>query len=198
VGGFILNCNECGSANNANALFCNKCGANLKNNNIVCRINSHINILAVLIGLFIAVIILIVGAFLFSGIAKNDNLPFYIGIVLFTMALIGSIFTGAFGNDDAKDGMINGGILSFIILLLTSFMVGIILLAFIGIGSIITGALGSGASSSVLLNSTTSTTGSDVSGGLLFLVEFIVGIIAIFVAGMIGGTFGVYLNEALN
>ena len=65
------------------------------------------------------------------------NLSFYIGIVLFTMSLIGSIFTGALGKDNAKDGMINGGILSFVILLLTSFMIGIILLAFMGIGSLI-------------------------------------------------------------
>ena len=70
-GGFYLKCNKCGSENKADVMFCNKCGANLENNNILCRINSHINILAILIGLFIAVIILIVGAFLFSGIAKN-------------------------------------------------------------------------------------------------------------------------------
>ena len=167
-------------------MFCNKCGFNLENKNIICRINSHINILA----------ILIVGAFLFSGIAKNGNLPFYIGIVLFTMSLIGSIFTGAFGKDNAKDGMINGGTLSFVILLFTSFMIGIILLAFMGIGSLMSGALGSSVSSSAIINSTTSTTGSDVSNGLLFLVEFIMGIIAIFAAGMLGGTFGVYLKEA--
>ena len=201
-----MNCNKCGSENKVDSLFCRKCGANLKNNNIICRINSHINILAVLIGFFIAVIVLIVGAFLFSGIARNENLPFYIGIVLFTMALIGSIFTGALGNDEAKDGMINGGVLSFVILLFTSFMVGIMILAFVGIGSSIMGLLGSGAtstatstaSSSTLLNSTTSLTGYDVSNGILFLVKFIVGIIAIFVAGMLGGTFGVYLKEAFN
>ena len=202
LGGFKLNCNKCGCANKVDDLFCRKCGANLKNNNIICRINRHINILSVLIGFFIAVMVLIVGAFLFSGIAKNENLPFYIGIVLFTMALIGSIFSGALGNDNAKDGMINGGILSFFILVLTSFMVGIVILAFVGIGSSIMGIFGSGVSSNVsstaLLNSTTSTLGSGVSDILVFIIKFVVSIIAIFVVGMLGGTFGVYLKEAFN
>jgi len=199
LGGYKLKCTKCGNDNKSDALFCKKCGFNLKNDNIINRINSKINLLAVLIGLCVAVIILITCAFLFIGIAKNYSLPFYIGIVLFTMALIGSIFTGAFGNDNANDGMINGGILSLVILLFTSFMVGIILLAFIGIGSIIASSFGSGASSSALINSTTSSTsGSDASGAILFLVKFIVGIIAIFVAGMLGGTFGVYIKEALS
>jgi hypothetical protein len=194
-----LKCNKCGSDNNADAIFCKKCGADLKNkNNILCRINRRINFLSVLIGFFVAVIILIICAFLFMGVAKNYSLPFYIGLVLFTMALIGSIFTGVSCNDNAKDGMINGGILSFVILLLTSFMVGIILLALLGFGSAIAGSFSSGASSSTLLNSTSSTSGSDVSNGLLYLIEFIGGIIAIFVAGMLGGTFGVYIKEALN
>ena len=197
-----MNCNKCGCANKVDDLFCRKCGANLKNNNIICRINRHINILSVLIGFFIAVMVLIVGAFLFSGIAKNENLPFYIGIVLFTMALIGSIFSGALGNDNAKDGMINGGILSFFILVLTSFMVGIVILAFVGIGSSIMGIFGSGVSSNVsstaLLNSTTSTLGSGVSDILVFIIKFVVSIIAIFVVGMLGGTFGVYLKEAFH
>jgi hypothetical protein len=193
-----LKCNKCGSDNKTDAMFCKKCGADLKNNNIVCRINSRINVLSVLIGFFVAVIILIICAFLFMGVAKNYSLPFYVGLVLFTMALIGSIFTGVSGNDDAKEGMINGGVLSFIILLLTSFMVGIIIMAFVGIGSAMAGSFGSGASSSTLLNSTTTTSGSDVSNGLLYLLEFIGGIIAIFVAGLLGGTFGAYIKEALN
>ena len=67
-----------------------------------------------------------------------------------------------------KDGMINGGILSLVILLFTSFMVGIILLAFMGIGSIMASSLGSGVSSNALINSTTSSTsGSDTSGAIL-------------------------------
>jgi hypothetical protein len=193
-----LKCNKCGSDNKTDAMFCKKCGADLKNNNIVCRINSRINVLSVLIGFFVAVIILIICAFLFMGVAKNYSLPFYVGLVLFTMALIGSIFTGVSGNDDAKEGMINGGVLSFIILLLTSFMVGIIIMAFVGIGSAMAGSFGSGASSSTLLNSTATTSSSDVSSGLLYLLEFIGGIIAIFVAGLLGGTFGAYIKEALN
>ena len=146
-----MKCTECGNDNKSDALFCKKCGLNLKNNNIINRINSRINLLAVLIGL--CVIILIVCSFLFIGIAKNYSLPFYIAIVLFTMALIGSIFTGAFGNDNEKDGMINGGILSLVILLFTSFMVGIILLAFMGIGSIMASSLGSGVSLNALIDS---------------------------------------------
>jgi len=194
-----LNCNKCGSDNKSDAIFCKKCGANLKDkNNIICRINSHINILTVLIGLLVAVIILFISAFLFIGIAKNYSLPLYIELVFFTMALIGSIFTGALGNDNVNDGMINGGILSFVILLFTSLLVGIILMAVIGISSVMAGYLGSGATASTLLNSTTTTTGSDVSNGILYLVEFIVGIVAIFMAGMLGGTFGVYIKETLN
>ena len=78
------------------------------------------------------------------------------------MVLIGSIFTGALGNESEKDGMINGGIVSLIILLFTSFIIRILLLAVMGIGGLFASYLGNaGTSASTLLNSTTSTTGSD-------------------------------------
>lgn len=196
-----MNCNKCGSDNKVDAQFCKKCGADLTDKNIINKLNSHINLLAVFLGLIISIIVLFIGAILFSEIVKSNVLPLttYLILVFLIMAFLGSILTGLLGSKNVCDGYINGGFLSLIILVLTGFIVGILLFAAMGIAAISSSVFGSGASTSAIssLNSTTSSSGTGSLDGLIYIVEFIISIILIFVAGIVGGGLGFYIKTGI-
>ena len=62
-----MDCKKCGYNNKADALFCKKCGTDLtEHKNIISRMNSQINLLAVFIGLIFSIIILFIGALSFG------------------------------------------------------------------------------------------------------------------------------------
>ena len=86
-----MNCIECGTDNKSNATFCKKCGADLKDKNIINRLNSQINILAVFIGLIISILVLFSCSILFSVflVSKILPLPIYIILVLMAMTFFG-------------------------------------------------------------------------------------------------------------
>ena len=198
-----MNCTKCGADNKEDALFCKKCGTNLKDKeNLISRMNNKINVLAVFTGLIISVLVLFVGAVFFAAIIKSGtfSLPLYLLVVLLIMAFLGSILTGLLGSKNVYEGYINGGFLSLVILVLTGFIAGIIFLAAMGLLSALSSAFGSGASSGAIssLNSTTtSATGGNILDGLIILVEFIVSIILIFIAGIMGGAFGYYIKYGI-
>ena len=199
--GSKMNCNKCGSDNKEDAQFCKKCGADLTDKNIINKLNSHVNLLAVFLGLIISIIVLFIGAILFSEIVKSNILPLtaYLWLVFLIMAFFGSILSGLLGSRSVYQGFINGGFLSLVILVLTGFIVGILLFAAVGIATILSNVFGSGASTNAIssLNSTTSSSGTGSLDGLIYIAEFIISIILIFITGIIGGGIGFYIKTGI-
>ena len=196
-----MNCSKCGSDNKVDAQFCKKCGADLTDKNVINKLNKHVNLLAVFLGLIISIIVLFIGAILFSEIVKSNVLPLtaYLLLVFLIMAFLGSILTGLLGSKSVYEGYINGGFLSLVILVLTGFILGILLFAAMGISALLSSAFGSGASTSAIssLNSTTSSSGTGSLDGLIYIAEFIISIILIFIAGIVGGGLGFYIKTGI-
>ena len=192
-----MNCTKCGSDNKVDALFCKKCGTNLKNKqNIINRMNSQINLLSVFIGLIISIIILFIGATLFGGVVTSGftDISIYVAIVLLAMAFFGSVVTGMIGSNNQNEGSLNGAFLSLVILVFTGFVLGILIFVFIGIAASIASALSSFSS---IASSQTTTTSTGFIYNWINLVEAIVFIILLLIAGAIGGALGVFIKNSL-
>ena len=195
-------CKKCGSDNKSDVQFCKKCGATLKGkNSLITRLNGKINILGVSIGLIISILVLFIGAVLFTDMVKSNGLPIpsYLLLIFLLMAFLGSILPGILGSKNASEGYVNGGFLSLVILVLTGFIFGILLFAAMGIVAALSSVFGSGTSTSALssLNSSASSSGTGSLDGLIYIVEFIVSIILIFVAGIVGGGLGFYIKSGI-
>jgi hypothetical protein len=198
----ILECPECGHENKTNVKFCKKCGKNLKKNYIE-RFNSQINLLAVFAGLAISTLILILCSFLYGSVAVSGaiDLTIYIGLVLVTMVFVGGITTGIVVCRDFEDGMINGLFMSLIALTILGFILGIILLITMGIAASIASALKPFASSTAsqtpsYLNTASNSNSNSLEPLYTFLKGIII-IILVFVAGALGGSFGVFLKNGI-
>jgi len=199
MGGIQLDCTKCGFDNRADAQFCKKCGSSLKGNeNIISRMNSKINILAVFLGMIVSILVLFVGGVLFSGLSQTLSVFVYLELVLLAMTFLGSIITGLFGSKNVYEGSINGGFLSLAILVLIGLMAGILFLAIMGVAGALS-SLGSGTTSGALssINPTTSSANTNSGDVILNLIEFIFGIILIFISGIIGGAFGFFLKDSI-
>lgn len=194
-----MNCPKCGFSNNTNAVFCKKCGYNLnEKKSVLNRFNDQINLLSVSLGLIVSIIILFIGAILLGGIIIFRTMPMnvYIILVLLAMAFFGAITTGILGRENFYDGSINGAFLSLIILINLGFLIGIILFVMSGITSSFASAFGSQLTSSALTSSSTATTSSEgVLNSLLSIIKFIASVILIFIAGALGGSFGVFIKK---
>jgi hypothetical protein len=189
-----LNCSKCGSDNKADALFCKKCGADLtRQQSIINRLNGQINLLSVFIGLIFSIIILFIGALLFSGIITSGSfyIPIYIGIILVAMAFFGSIVASILGSRNSNEGYTNGFFLSLVILVFGGFILGILLFVVVGILASLANALGS--FSSLAPANTTDSTGFIY--GWLNLIEGIGIIILVFLFGGMGGGIGYYMKN---
>jgi hypothetical protein len=189
-----LNCSKCGFDNKADALFCKKCGADLtRQQSIINRLNGQINLLSVFIGLIFSIIILFIGALLFSGIITSGSsyIPIYIGIILVAMAFFGSIVASILGSRNSNEGYTNGFFLSLVILVFGGFILGILLFVVVGILASLANALGS--FSSLAPANTTDSTGFIY--GWLNLIEGIGIIILVFLFGGMGGGIGYYMKN---
>ena len=198
-----MNCTKCGYDNKTEALFCKNCGSRLKykesfidkitklkyDESFFGKINVHINFVAVFLGSIISILILFIGALLFSGVVASGStiVSLYVGLVVLAMAFLGSIVTGILGCKNVYEGYINGGFLGLMIIVFVGFVIGVFLFVFIGIFA---SALGQYASTA----STTSNTGSI----WLSLVEAIILIIFTIISGAMGGAFGVFIKYGLN
>jgi len=160
-------CPNCGYNNNPNAVFCKKCGANLFTGemNLINRINSRINLLTVFLGLAVSIIVLFIASIFYGSLVASGtlNLIAFIALILFSMTFIGVIVTGLLGNDNSSDGLINGGVLSLILLINLGFIIGVIWLIFIAVSSYLTSALqtytgGLISTSNIVNNTSTSNT----------------------------------------
>ena len=189
-----MDCTKCGSDNKLDAQFCKKCGTDLtKQQSILGRLNSQINILSVFVGLIISVIILFIGALLFGGIITSGSnyISIYIGIILVAMAFFGSIVAGILGSKNSSEGYTNGFFLSLLILVFGGFILGILLFVVVGVLSSLASALGS--FSSVAPTQTTNSTGFLYDW--LNLIEGIGIIILVFLFGGMGGGLGYYIKN---
>ncbi len=194
-----MDCTKCGFDNRADAQYCKKCGSSLQGNeNLISRINNKINILAVFLGMIVSILVLFVGGVLFSGLSQTLSVFVYLELVLLAMAFLGSIITGLFGSKTVYEGSVNGGFLTLVILVLIGLMAGILFLAIMGMAGALS-SLGSGTTSGALssLNPTTSSANTNSGDLILNLIEFILGIILIFIAGIIGGAFGFFLKDSI-
>jgi hypothetical protein len=204
-------CPNCGFDNKINAKFCKKCGKEFKKG-FADRFNNAINLLAVFIGLGISVLVLILGSFLYGGIVAKGaiDLITYVGLVLVTMVFLGSIVTGIIGCRDFYDGAANGVFLSLIALIIIGFVVGVALFIYMGYVSAIASAfssLGTSAASSTsavsnastsAVSNTTTTSGNTSLEPIFTIIKGIIIILLVFVAGGIGGSFGVFLKMGVN
>ena len=191
-------CKNCGYENREDAKYCKKCGTTLKESQgFIQKINQSINILSVFIGLFISVLILIGGSLLFGSLMASGNLDIglYVVMVLYSMVLIGALFTGLLGSHEFKDGAINGFVMTLIIVIILGFLIGIIW--FIAVG--VTAAMASAFSSTPIGTiPSTPTTGSGIdSGSLINIILDILGFLGLFAAGLVGGAAGVLIKNSI-
>jgi hypothetical protein len=171
--------------------------------NIVFQINDRINFLSVFLGLMVSIIILFMGAFSFGGVATTGmgNVLNYLFLVLMAMVFFGSIVSGFLGSKNFLDGLLNGAFLSLVIVVIAGLVMGIFIYLIVGIETSINSALYSLVSSSGLgafvtaptLNLTSSFIGTQGSGWF----QLILVAILMFVAGLIGGGVGYYLNQII-
>jgi hypothetical protein len=156
-------------------------------------LNGQINLLSVFIGLIFSIIILFIGALLFSGIITSGSsyIPIYIGIILVAMAFFGSIVASILGSRNSNEGYTNGFFLSLVILVFGGFILGILLFVVVGILASLANALGS--FSSLAPANTTDSTGFIY--GWLNLIEGIGIIILVFLFGGMGGGIGYYMKN---
>jgi hypothetical protein len=189
-----MRCNKCDYDNKAEAVYCKNCGTKLiYNESFVEKINGHINLVAVFLGSIISILILFIGAILFSGVITSGStiVSLYVGLVVLAMAFFGSIVTGILGCKNINEGYINGSFLGLIIIVITGFALGVVLFVFIGIFASILNSLSSFASTA----STTSSSGSIFSW--INLVEAIFLVIFTIISGAMGGAFGVFIKYGL-
>lgn len=191
-------CKYCGAQINQDAQFCKNCGKNFnEENGLIYRINSKINILAVLLGLVVTLIILFIGAgFIGVAIAGEMDVLLYVFLILFAMLFFGGLTTGITGCKSINEGLINGGILSLITFLLFGFMIGI--LAFISVAMLASiasafSAFGTSNAASTTINIPTSSSFS--MDGLFLIIKIIVIPIVSFFAGIGGGALGAWIME---
>ena len=95
-----MDCTKCGYSNKDDALFCKNCGTKLKyNKSFIDKMNGQINLVAVFLGSIISILVLFIGALLFSGVVTSGStiVSLYIGLVVLAMAFFGSIVTGILG-----------------------------------------------------------------------------------------------------
>lgn len=176
------------------ASFCKKCGYNLKEGkNFIERANDSINLPAVFLGLVVSILVLFVGA-IFYGSTVVSGFPkrIYVSMVLVAMAFFGGVTASVIGCKNFDEGYANGAFLSLVLLVNLGFLAGILLMVISGITASFSGAFGSTASSVQ-----TSTTGGSVLDGLLNMVELLVAVISVFIAGIAGGASGVFIKDGL-
>jgi hypothetical protein len=197
-------CPDCGYNNNEDAKFCKKCGENLKEDkNIIKRVNTKINILAVFSGLIVTILVLILGAFLFGGIiiSNSFDVTIYITLLLLSMTFLGAILTGIIGCKNFNDGIINGGFLSLVTLVFLGFVLGVVLFVLMGIAaslaSSLSSSLGSTGALSAPVSTRTPSTSSNSLDVLVNIIKVIMVIILVFISGMLGGAFGVFIKDGV-
>ena len=189
-----MRCNKCSYDNKDDALYCKNCGSKLRyNESLVEKINNHLNLVAVFLGSIISILILFIGALLFSGVVSSGStiISLYVGLVVLAMAFFGSIVTGILGCKNINEGYINGSFLGLLIIVFVGFALGVVLFVFIGIFASIFNSLSSFASAA----STTPTTGSIFSW--INFVEAIFLVIFTIISGAMGGAFGVFIRYGL-
>jgi len=189
-----MRCNKCSYDNKDDALYCKNCGSKLRyNESFVEKMNNHINLVAVFLGSIISILILFIGALLFSGVVSSGStiISLYVGLVVLAMAFFGSIVTGILGCKNINEGYINGSFLGLLIIVFVGFALGVVLFVFIGIFASIFNSLSSFASAA----STTPTTGSIFSW--INFVEAIFLVIFTIISGAMGGAFGVFIRYGL-
>lgn len=167
-------------------------------------VNKAINPLAFIIGLGVSVVVLIIASMIFGAllvITGIDSIMFYGTITLVTMTLIGSLVTGFLGSHHLDEGVINGTLLSLILLIGMGLIIGFILFIVVGYISSMLASLSSLSTvgSSTAANATSSSASSPTSSitSWMNIIYGIVGIILTIIAGAGGGALGVFIKKKL-
>jgi hypothetical protein len=119
---------------------------------------------------------------------------------LVCMTLIGGFITGFIGCHDTKEGSINGGFMTLILLIGVGLLIGLVMFIYIGvIASVLHAFTSLGSTSGIPTHSTTSDTNilSSIGNIILNLIYAIIAIVFSFIAGIGGGTLGVIIKKRL-
>ena len=194
-------CKYCGSENRKDAEFCKKCGKTLGiYKNKIERINEKINILAVTIGIAVAILFLFISSALFGTLLAQGkiNIILYYGMVFATMLFFGGLTTGLLVCKNYSDAIINGGFLTLIALINIGFIVGIFWLSAVGIVSSIASAFHTPSTTGIPNPSLTNTTPStSVSPESIYIsIEIISMIILVLLIGIFGSMVGVFIKNS--
>jgi len=165
-------------------------------------VNKKINPLCIIIGLLVSVIVFIFASFIFGAmmiITGLSSILFYGAITLISVTFIGGIVTSFLGSHHLEGGIVNGTILSLIIIIAIGLIIGFVLFIVMGVVASIMANLSP-------LTSLGTTSGTSGSGGnpissltsLLNLLYGLIAIILIIIAGAGGGALGVIIKEKLN
>lgn len=191
-------CPHCNFNNKPQAVFCKQCGKQLEKN-FINRFNDEINLLSVFIGLAISCIVLIVGSALFGSIVASASLDLsiYVGLVLVAMVFLGGTATGIVGCHEFKDGAMNGIFMSLVTLVILGFLVGFVLFIAMGITAAMSSAFPYASTSSLGTSSSTATSDGFSLEFIYSIIKGIIIIVLVFLAGAVGGSFGVFLKNGL-
>jgi hypothetical protein len=161
-------------------------------------INKSINPLALVVGLVVSIIVLIIASFIFGALlvfTGIDSIIFYGIITLVTMTLIGGIVTSFLGSHHLNEGVVNGTILSTLLLIGMGLIVGFVLFVVIGYVSSLLASFSS-VGPSTASNATSGST-SNLITSWMNIIYGIVGIILTLIAGAGGGALGVIIKKKL-
>jgi hypothetical protein len=170
--------------------------------NFILEINSSINPFAISVGLLFSVIVLIVSSFIFGVLMITGlfGIIIYAILSLVCMTLIGGFITGFIGCQDTKEGSINGGFMTLILLIGVGLLIGLVMFIYIGVIASTLHALTSlGSTSGISTHSTTSDTNflSSIGNIILNIIYAIIAVVFSFIGGIGGGSLGVIVKKRL-